>query len=88
MPLAFLILLYSHSYIIVDTIAIVITKLLFPKEEDFDKVMDDIEAMVGDVSNQVNNKSNDIINIMEKKKKMTKSDVQCPCTYGFFCVYI
>ena len=67
MPLAFLILLYSHSYIIVDTIAIVITKLLFPKEEDFDKVMDDIEAMVGDVSNQVN-KSNDIIKIMEKKK--------------------
>ena len=64
MPLAFLILLYSHSYIIVDTIAI--TKLLFPKEEDFDKVMDDIEAMVGDVSNQVN-KSNDIIKIMEKK---------------------
>ena len=64
--------------------------MLFPKEEDFDKVMDDIEAMVGDVSNQVNNKSNDIIKIMEKKKKPTKSNVQCPftCTYGFFCVHI
>ena len=28
--------------------------LLISKEEDFDKVMDDIEALVGDVSNQVN----------------------------------
>ena len=45
-------------------IIIIITNV---KEEDFDKVMDDIEAMVGDVSNQVN-KSNDIIKIMEKKK--------------------
>ena len=67
--------------------------MLFPKEEDFDKVMDDIEALVGDVRNQVN-KSNDIIEIMEKKEKSTK--VKCPmsmylwlllCPYlGSFCV--
>ena len=48
--------------------------MLIPKEEDFDKVMDDIEALVGDVSKQVN-KSNDIIEIMEKKKKSTKTNV-------------
>ena len=62
--------------------------MLFPKEEDFDKVMDDIEALVGDVSNQVNNKSNDIIKIMEKKEKCAKSNVQLPYTFGFFCVHI
>ena len=50
--------------------------MLFPKEEDFDKVMDDIEALVGDVGNQVN-KSNDIIEIMEKKEKSTKVKRQC-----------
>ena len=56
-------------------------------------MMDDIEALVGDVSNQVN-KENDIIKIMEKNRESTKS--KCPmsiylwlllCSYlGWVCV--